>query len=198
VSDEQDQPREETPPADRGQPPRSGGVLMAAIAAFLMVCMVAVPTYLLPATYPPEQPIAFSHRVHAGDKNISCVFCHPGVLPAEYAGITTTGTPSAGVPPLQTCMLCHEKIIIHHPEVVKVREHYFQKEPVIWAKVTYLPEFVYFNHTVHINQGIDCGHCHGDVKAMDRVALVHDFKMGWCLECHKQNNASIDCYACHR
>ncbi|MFZ0389505.1 MAG: cytochrome c3 family protein [Calditrichia bacterium] len=136
----------------------------------------------------PEQPVPFSHRVHANKKQISCVMCHQEV----------TRSAVAGIPPLETCMLCHSRIIIHHPEIENVRQHYFQRVPIIWEKVTFLPDFVYFNHSVHIQRGIDCGHCHGNIKEMDRVMQVQKFEMGFCIQCHRDNNATTDCFTCHR
>lgn len=136
----------------------------------------------------PEQPIPFSHRVHTTDKNISCYMCHEGAL----------NSARAGVPPLETCLLCHSRIIIHHPEIEKLRAHYTEKRPVEWKKVYNLPDFVYFNHSVHIFRKIDCSECHGNVKQMDRIEQAQEFKMNFCIECHKKNNATTDCFTCHR
>lgn len=159
------------------------------IAALLLAAFAAWAGYY-PWRYQigPEQPIAFSHRVHVNTKNISCVMCHTGVF----------DTPRAGIPPLETCMLCHERIITAHPQIVNLRSHYDAREPVKWTRVNDLRDYVYFNHQRHIQRGFDCGRCHGDVGAMDRVALVQPFKMGFCVECHRQNNYSVDCLTCHR
>jgi hypothetical protein len=137
----------------------------------------------------PQQPIYFSHRVHAGAKEIDCRFCHPFV----------ERSPNAGLPPMQKCFFCHEYIIPNHPQILKEREHYDQKNPVPWIRIFWVPDFVYFNHLPHIKwAGLDCSQCHGDVKSMDRLKPVN-FKMGFCLECHRQMNAQIDCWlACHR
>lgn len=135
-----------------------------------------------------KQPIPFSHRIHVEKKNLSCVICHEGAIQ----------TARAGVPPLETCMLCHEKIIIHHPQIQKLRDHYSNNEPIYWEKVNKVPDFVFFNHSVHTFRQIDCGECHGNVRAMDRIKLVNEFKMGFCIECHKAKGASKDCFTCHR
>ena len=135
-----------------------------------------------------EQPIAFSHRIHVEKKDISCLMCHEGA----------TQTSRAGIPPLETCMLCHEKIITNHPEIKKLHEHYNNNEPIYWEKVNEVPDFVFFNHSLHIFRKIDCGECHGNVKAMDRVKLQQPLEMGFCIECHKDEEASIDCFTCHR
>jgi hypothetical protein len=137
---------------------------------------------------PPEQPIPFSHRVHAHDKQIGCLVCHD----------SATWSWRAGIPPLQTCMLCHERVAIHYPPIAKLREHYFNNEPVQWVRVNWVNEFVYFPHFMHLQAGIDCGTCHGNVRMMDRVGTVHPFQMGFCIECHRKNGATTDCFTCHR
>ena len=136
----------------------------------------------------PRQPIAFSHRVHATDKQISCLMCHTGVAAHEKAGL----------PPLETCMLCHSKVIITHPEVQKVRRHFAQNQPVLWAAVTYVPDFVFFNHAAHILRAVDCSQCHGTVNRMDRTTAPQVLDMGFCVTCHRQNQISHDCMVCHR
>ncbi len=136
----------------------------------------------------PEQPIPFSHRIHAGVKKIGCVVCHRDVA----------NSPQAGMPPLQTCMLCHEHIITEFPPIRKLRQQYEEKTPVEWVRVYNLQQFVFFDHQVHVQRGIDCSHCHGDVKAMDRVYQANLFNMGFCIRCHRQNEATHDCFTCHR
>jgi hypothetical protein len=136
----------------------------------------------------PKQPIPFSHRVHAGDKKIGCPVCHSTAPVADRAGI----------PPMETCMLCHRRIAINYPPIADLRERYFANRPVEWVRINWVPEFVYFTHRVHIHRGIDCGHCHGDVKGMDRVYAVQKFEMGFCIECHRKNGATHDCFTCHR
>ena len=172
-------------------PPRRRMTLAAAASILLVVLlagMVAGYFCWYPSRIGPAQPISFSHRVHVTDKHLSCVFCHNGVL----------DTPHAGVPPVQTCMLCHERIIITHPEIVKLRGYWDRKEPVPWARVNDVPDYVFFNHQVHIRKGFDCGKCHGDVAGMDRVAMPWDLNMGLCVQCHRDENYSHDCYVCHR
>ncbi len=136
----------------------------------------------------PEQPIAFSHRVHVTEKNISCFLCHEGAVNSARAGI----------PPLETCMLCHSRIIIHHPEIEKLRAHYQSGTPVEWKKVYELPDFAFFNHSVHVFRKIDCSQCHGNVGSMDRIERAQEFKMQFCVDCHKENKVTTDCFTCHR
>jgi hypothetical protein len=144
--------------------------------------------YLYPQqTIGPQQPIFFSHRVHAGVKEIDCRFCHSYVDRSH----------NAGIPPVSKCFSCHQYIIPQHPQIVKERWHLETKTPVPWVRVYYVPDHVKFNHRPHIRAGIDCTNCHGEVKNMDRLMPV-DFKMGFCVNCHRQRGAELDCWmACH-
>jgi len=144
--------------------------------------------YLPPAArIGPEQPIPFSHRVHAGVKNINCRFCHPNVARSVHPGI----------PPVEKCLFCHRYIIARHPQILKEHRYFNTATAIAWRKVNYLPEHVFFNHQRHIKKDIACEQCHGNVKAMDRLA-GKKFKMGFCLNCHRQKKANIDCWlACH-
>jgi hypothetical protein len=171
----------------RGQYRRAAPWL-AAITALTLLVMVLLYFLLYPLQVGKPQPIPFSHRVHAGDKQISCIFCHNGVARSGRADI----------PPLQTCMLCHQKIIIAYPKIRELREHYFQNRPIEWVRVNRLPDYVFFDHSVHIHRQIDCGECHGDVKKMDRVISMRELDMGFCVQCHRDNGVTHDCWACHR
>ncbi len=141
-----------------------------------------------PAQVGPKQPIPFSHHFHVTTKQVDCIFCHTGVL----------NTARAGVPPLETCMLCHRRIIPDYPPIRALTASYDQGRPVEWVRVNDVPEFVYFNHSVHVRRGFDCSKCHGDVAGMDRVAKTETLKMGFCVQCHRDEKASHDCYMCHR
>ena len=160
-------------------------ILTLCIAVVLGLVVVGAVFY--PANLGAQQPISFSHRVHAGTKEIGCLLCHSGALK----------TPVAGIPPVETCMLCHSRIIIHYPEVEKVRRHSEQREPILWVRVTNLPDLAHFDHSMHLAAGVDCGKCHGDVKGMDRIVLAPKITMGFCIQCHRENNATRDCFACH-
>jgi len=161
---------------------------LAAATALVAACTALGFYYYMPSGVGQDQPIPFSHRVHVTDKRISCLMCHNGVAVAD----------NAGVPPLETCMLCHSKIIIDQPNIRVLREHYFAGEPVEWRRVNVLQEFVYFTHEVHVRAGFDCSRCHGDVAAMDRVVPQPEFTMGFCRDCHAEQNFSHDCLICHR
>ncbi|BCS54209.1 cytochrome c3 family protein [Geobacter sp. SVR] len=168
----------------------SWGRPLAALAVLLLGALSAL--MLLDRLYPVDlgqrQPIPFSHRVHAHTKTISCLMCHSQVL----------STARAGIPPLETCLLCHSRIIRTHPYIALLREHYRSGRPVVWQRVNWLPEFVYFNHAVHLVKGIDCSRCHGNVALMDRVVPAQKFEMGFCIQCHRENKATHDCFTCHR
>jgi predicted CXXCH cytochrome family protein len=144
--------------------------------------------YLYPgAGMGPEQPIPFSHRLHAGHKNIQCQFCHP------YVGYSTF----PGLPPVEKCLYCHKYIIAKHPWILKEHAYFNTKTPTPWKKVFYLPEHVLFNHQRHIRKKIACESCHGAIKATDRLKRKR-FKMGFCVGCHREKKASLDCWlACH-
>jgi hypothetical protein len=144
--------------------------------------------YASPATrIGPEQPIAFSHRLHAGDKAIDCRFCHPYVARSHHPGL----------PPVEKCLYCHNYIIANHPEIRKEHNYYNTATPTPWVKVFYVPEHVLFNHQRHIQKEIDCAACHGDVQRLDRLKGQR-FKMGFCIDCHRTRAAPLDCWlSCH-
>ena len=159
----------------------------------LVLCLVLVLGFLYffytppAASLGPVQPISFSHRVHAGVKQIQCRFCHP------YVGRSI----NPGVPAVEKCLFCHNYIIANHPEIRKEHQYFDTGTPTPWRKVFYLPEHVVFNHQRHIKKDIQCTRCHGDVATMDRLPATR-FKMGFCVECHREKGANLDCWlACH-
>lgn len=161
-----------------------------AVAATILGTTAAI-AYLqyYPSDLGPQQPIPFSHHFHVATKDISCFMCHSQAAVQDRAG----------VPPLETCMLCHKQIIVNYPPIRKLREHYDTARPVEWVHVNNrVPEFVYFSHQRHVRSGIDCGQCHGDVTEMDRIKAPFEFTMGFCVQCHRDNNFSHDCLTCHR
>jgi hypothetical protein len=168
--------------------PRRGFIWLGIVAIVLAVMLYFI--YSFPQRdIGPQQPIYFSHRVHAGVKEINCRFCHPFV----------ERSPNAGIPPMEKCFFCHDYIIPTHPQILKEKEHYEKKKPVPWVRIYWVPDFVFFNHIPHIKlAGFDCAECHGDVKTMDRLRPVK-FQMGFCIGCHRKIGAQVDCWlACHR
>jgi len=140
--------------------------------------------------YAPEQPIPFNHKIHAGDNKIDCRYCHAGVEKSAHAT----------VPPSSTCMNCHGTLGIAKDNVHVKKLNKFHKEnrPIEWIKIHDQPDFVYFNHSRHINRGVDCSQCHGNVAEMVKVKQVESLNMGFCVNCHRENNAPNDCSTCHR
>ncbi len=125
--------------------------------------------------YMPEQPVPYSHALHAGELKIDCRYCHSGVEKTAYAG----------VPPTQTCMNCHSAIKTKSPHLQPVRDSYASGEPVPWVRVHKIGEYAYFNHSPHIQAGVGCESCHGRIDQMVEVWQDQPLSMGWCLECHK-------------
>ncbi len=155
-----------------------------------------------PNTPGPIQPIQFSHKHHAGLYEIDCQYCHVG----------TNVSAAAGVPSVELCMGCHEQFSKSYDELEGIRtlkQHWEEKQPIEWVQIHRLPEHVQFQHRAHINAGVECQDCHGAVEEMDKVYLTEDtvwwpwllpaekLEMGWCIDCHRQNGASQDCFVCH-
>ena len=138
----------------------------------------------------PEQPIAFNHRIHAGDHQIPCLYCH----------IYATRSAVAGVPSVQRCIGCHLIIKREAPEIKKLAGYWERREPIPWIKVYNLPDFVYFPHKRHLKAGLSCHQCHGDVAGMKVTTRVSSLKMGWCIDCHTQKDVrnGRDCWTCHK
>ena len=164
------------------------GPLAITAGSFVLVAAFLYFFYLPPATsIGPAQPIPFSHRVHASVKAIQCRFCHSYVDRSIHPGL----------PPVEKCLYCHNHIIANHPQIKKEHRYFNEGRPVPWKKVYYVPEHVLFNHQRHIRKDIACEKCHGRVATMDRLR-EHKFTMGFCITCHQENNANLDCWlACH-
>jgi hypothetical protein len=152
-----------------------------------------------------EQPIAYSHKLHAGELQIACEYCHSGARRSIHAGVPETGT----------CMNCHKVIPSKdRPELEKLKEFYDSGKPIPWQKVHDLPDFVYFSHKRHVRGGVECQECHGEVQDEMTVAYrVNTLEMGWCLDCHRDHpkvdenygaSAELrraelkDCLTCHK
>ncbi len=158
--------------------------------------------------YSPAQPIAFPHKVHAGDNQIPCLYCHSAARTSRHAGI----------PPASVCMNCHSILEKQTVEIEKLKEAVDLQQPIRWVKVHNLPDFVYFNHSQHVQSGVACQSCHGAVEKMERIEQVSPLTMGWCLRCHREHakmpvndferaalslkqkqkpTAGLDCASCH-
>lgn len=153
-------------------------LVIGAIAPLYVVLVVAYG--FSPKTtwvgYQPEQPIPFSHRLHAGELGMDCRYCHNTVEHAAHAAI----------PPTQTCMNCHTQIVKDSEKLIPLWESYETGEPVEWIRVHNLPDYAYFDHSAHVNRGVSCVECHGRIDRMDVVYQDQELSMSWCFECHRQ------------
>jgi len=192
-----------------------------AAGVFLLSCAIglAFGAYVLwPSNletgYQPEQPLPFSHKLHAGEMKISCLYCH---TEADRG-------PHATVPPLSICMKCHEQVQTKDeagnlkPGLASLLDHWNRKEPITWQKVNDVADFVYFDHSRHVAAGVTCQECHGPVETMEHMRRANSLKMSWCLDCHRQplsekdsaavceravregrsSRAPVNCNTCHR
>lgn len=125
--------------------------------------------------YKPEQPIPYSHRLHAGELGIDCRYCHNQV----------ENSPHANIPPVETCLNCHNMIKTDSPHIAKLKEAFATNTPIEWVQIHELPDYAYFNHSAHLNAGVSCVSCHGRVDQMEVVHQVEPLSMGWCLDCHR-------------
>jgi hypothetical protein len=122
-----------------------------------------------------EQPVQFSHQHHAGGIGIECRYCHTSV----------EVSPSAGIPPTKTCINCHSQIWANSPYLEPVRASFRDDTPLNWTRVHDLPDFVYFNHSIHVRKGVGCETCHGRVDRMPLMLQKSSLQMEWCLDCHR-------------
>jgi menaquinone reductase, multiheme cytochrome c subunit len=131
--------------------------------------------------YQPEQPVPYSHALHAGEMGMDCRYCHTVVEVSN----------KAAVPPAQTCMNCHATVHPKSDKLTPVREAYFENKPLRWTRVTDLPDYVYFNHSAHVTRGVGCESCHGRVDQMVKVFQAKALTMQWCLDCHRDPDANL-------
>lgn len=150
------------------------------------------PVQLPPVEQGPVQPIAFSHRIHAGVNQMNCLYCHYTADRSQWANI----------PAVDVCMGCHRITAAQRPEVQKLQQYWNERRPIPWVRVYFLPRHARFNHKRHVKAGFDCQVCHGPVKDMDLVYQWAPLTMNWCITCHDGRNdlkkkASVDCLTCH-
>ena len=193
---------------------RKAGVGAAAVVLLAVLMFLAVSSWSRQpaAAKPSVQPIAFPHVVHVQTYKIECQYCHADARRSEYAGL----------PSVERCMGCHKIAGADKPEIKKLAEYAAKREAIPWARVYKLPEFTYFPHKAHIRAELACQTCHGPVETMTTVAantgpkITNDLlnlaglrpaapplTMGWCVDCHRQQNATrgtqapLDCVVCH-
>ncbi|MCU1296030.1 MAG: quinol:cytochrome c oxidoreductase pentaheme cytochrome subunit [Acidobacteriaceae bacterium] len=149
-------------------------IIVASVALWACIQLQRSP-YVTYAGVARPQPVPFSHQHHVAGLGIDCRYCHTSVENSHFAGI----------PPTKTCMNCHSQIWVGAPLLEPVRESYRTGKSLVWNRVNDLPDFVYFDHSIHISKGVGCNTCHGPV---DRMPLMYNFaslQMEWCLDCHR-------------
>ena|SRR5882724_3518241 len=150
------------------------GLLLVGTAVTAGVWYYFTPKYTR-VGYQPIQPVPFSHAIHAGQLGMDCRYCHTGVEKSWFSNI----------PAASTCMNCHSQVLKDDPRLALVRESAATGKPIEWIQIHKLPDFAYFNHSVHVNRGISCVECHGRIDQMDEVYHAKPFSMAFCLECHR-------------
>ena len=150
------------------------GLLVVVLGGVLWTVMMS--PYYTNVNVTREQPVPFSHKHHAGELGIDCRYCHTSVEKTSFAGI----------PPTQTCMTCHSQIWTNASMLEPVRESYRTDKSISWIRVNALPDYVYFNHSIHVAKGVGCTTCHGQVAEMPLTYKANTLYMGWCLDCHRQ------------
>ncbi len=131
--------------------------------------------------YAPKQPIAFSHKIHAGEYQIDCQYCHTGVRKSK----------SANIPSLNICMNCHTQVKTNSPQIQKLTAAYENNDPIEWVRIHNLPDLAYFNHSQHVEVGgIECQTCHGPIEEMEVVQQHSLLTMGWCIDCHRKTEVN--------
>jgi hypothetical protein len=151
------------------------GALFAVVGVLFALAAFNRSDYMTQARVAREQPVPFSHKHHVGELGIDCRYCHTSVEHTAYAGI----------PPTQTCMNCHSQVWKDSPTLAPVRASYETGRPLEWTKVHDLPDFVYFDHSIHVAKGIGCASCHGRVDHMNLTWQESSLHMEWCLQCHR-------------
>lgn len=143
--------------------------------AFWLIAQVQRSPYINYVDVVRAQPIPFSHQHHVAGLGVDCRYCHTTVEVSSFAGI----------PPTKTCMNCHSQIWSNSPMLEPVRESFRTGRSIVWTRVNDLPDYVYFDHSIHINKGVGCNDCHGPVQRMPLMRAANTLQMEWCLNCHR-------------
>lgn len=169
--------------------PQSANRLPLQIIIFVIILVGAVATginyYATPkytrVGYAPVQPVPYSHALHVNQLGLDCRYCHSNV---EKSGV-------ANLPTAQTCMNCHSQVRTDSPLLAPVRAAYQSGEPVRWVRIHQVPDYVYFNHSVHVSRGVSCVSCHGQINEMETVYHAKSLSMGFCLDCHRNPEPNL-------
>ena len=164
-------------------------VLLASLIVLLCFVVFAFTYWASPKNtfvgYQPVQPIAFSHKIHAGELGMDCRYCHFNVEKGRHAG----------VPPTETCLNCHNIVRSGSKtgtaEIQKIHDAHSKGVPIQWVRIHKLADFAYFDHSAHVNKGVSCVECHGRIDQMDEVRAAKPLSMSWCLDCHRSPAAHI-------
>ena len=148
---------------------------VASLAGSLMAAGVVNSAYITRADLPVRQPVPFSHKHHVGELGLDCRYCHT----------TVETSANAGFPSMETCMTCHSQIWTGAPMLEPVRQSLASGKALPWSRVSQLPDYVFFNHAIHVNRGVPCMTCHARVDEMPIMARGHPFQMRFCLDCHR-------------
>jgi len=157
------------------------GLLVLPFAGTALAYWTMRSNYITGETVTLEQPVPFSHAHHVGGLGLDCRYCHSGVETSTVAGI----------PPTHTCMTCHSQLYTQTAMLAPVRESLANNTPIHWNKVNRLPDYVYFDHSIHITKGVGCSTCHGPVDQMRLTRQAAPLTMGWCLACHRDPAAHL-------
>jgi hypothetical protein len=150
------------------------GSLLGLVLVFAVLEFFVRSPYITSVGQPVDQPVPFSHKHHVMDDGIDCRYCHTTVETSSFAGI----------PPTQVCMNCHSEVWAQSPTLQPVFDSFQSGNPIQWNRVNSLPQFVYFDHSIHVQKGVGCSTCHGRVDEMPLVAKTETFQMSFCLNCH--------------
>lgn len=154
------------------------GLIITAITAG--ITYYGTPKYMR-VGYQPIQPVAFDHTIHVEQLGMDCRYCHTYVDRSEHSNIPATNT----------CMNCHSQVLTDSPALAPVRESAESGDPIPWVRIHKTPDFVYFNHAIHVNRGISCVECHGQINEMQTVYHAKSLSMAFCLDCHRNPEKSI-------
>jgi hypothetical protein len=157
-----------------------GAVFIAAAIGWIVLTVVRSP-YVTDVGVVRLQPVPFSHKHHVSEAGIDCRYCHSGVETSSFAGI----------PPTQTCMNCHSQLWSKSSMLEPVRASQREGKPLVWNRVHDLPDFVYFDHSIHVSKGVSCASCHGAVDEMPLMYRSATLHMEWCLECHRHPGGRV-------
>jgi hypothetical protein len=166
--------------------------LIGAVVVLVLVGAAGALAFTRLAAGPADQPVAFSHELHAGANQIPCMYCHS----------SADRSSAAGIPSVQVCAGCHipggqPLIGADRPEVRKLVAYWQQQRPIPWVRIYDLPDHAQFPHNRHVNAGVQCQECHGPVETMEVLTQYSSLRMGWCIDCHRERGARTDCFVCH-